>query len=128
MKKLGARQQKFVDEYLKDPNATQAYLKAYPGCSHSTADTNGTQLLGNARVAAVLDQAIEARSKRTDVTVDKVLYDLEATRKTALEAGQYSAAVRCSELQGRHLRMFEKNPKDNKDVFNIIIGEKEAML
>ena len=43
---------------------------------------------------------------RTHITVEKVLRDLEHTRVLALDSGSYAAAVRCSELQGKYLKIF----------------------
>jgi hypothetical protein len=44
--------------------------------------------------------------QRNNITVDKILADLEHTRLLALEKGDLSTATRCSELQGKHLAMF----------------------
>lgn len=49
-----------------------------------------------------MDEALSA----TDITVKKVLSDLEITRVKALGDGRYTAAVRCMELQGKYLGMF----------------------
>ena len=46
----------FVQNYLVDGNATQAYLKAYPNVTYETAVVNGSRLLTNAKVK----EAIEA--------------------------------------------------------------------
>jgi hypothetical protein len=43
-KKLGARQQKFVEEYLQCLNATQAYLSAYPNSSQKAAEVSALNL------------------------------------------------------------------------------------
>jgi hypothetical protein len=49
-RKMTPRQQRFVDEYLLDLNATQAAVRA--GYSARTAEQQGPRLLGNAGVAA----------------------------------------------------------------------------
>jgi len=46
------------------------------------------------------------RRRRVAIDQDKIIYDLEKTRQAAYSAGKFSAAVRCSELMGRHLGMF----------------------
>lgn len=43
---------KFLDIYLVDFNATQAYMQVYPGVDARTAGVNGCRLLANARVKA----------------------------------------------------------------------------
>lgn len=51
---LSARQKKFIVEYLKDSNATQAAIRA--GYSEKNADKIGHQLLGKTRVAQEIAQ------------------------------------------------------------------------
>ena len=70
-KKLTAKQQAFVDEYLKDLNATQACIRA--GYSAKTADRIGPELLGKTWVAAAIQLGMEKRQKRTGITQDMVL-------------------------------------------------------
>ena len=63
----------------------------------------------NRRKPKVIDRLEELEAKAlsgADVTIEKVLKDLEIQRAQALEGGQYAAAVRCSELQGKYLKMF----------------------
>lgn len=68
---LSERQQRFVDAYLIDPNATQAAEKA--GYSAKTAKQQGQRLLTNVDVRAALKSAREERSERTKVDADWVL-------------------------------------------------------
>ena len=50
-KKLTAKQQKFIDEYLIDLNATRAYKAAYPKCkSNEAANAASSRLLRNVKV------------------------------------------------------------------------------
>lgn len=71
MAKLTPKQQRFVDEYLIDLNATQAAIRA--GYSLKTADKIASQLLGKTRVAEAIEQAKAERSERTKITQDDVL-------------------------------------------------------
>lgn len=71
---LNARQTKFVAEYLKDLNATQAALRA--GYSKSTAAFIGAENLKKPQIAAAVSQALEKRAQRTEITQDRVLYEL----------------------------------------------------
>ena len=68
------KQERFVQEYLIDLNATQAAVRA--GYSKKTASEQGTRLLGNVRVQATLQEAIKKRSARTEITQDAVLEEL----------------------------------------------------
>src|SRR4051812_24518347 len=71
---LNDRQRRFVEHYLVDLNATQAAIRA--GYSAATANQIGARLLANVKVAAALAEAQAARSKRTEVTQDRVLLEL----------------------------------------------------
>lgn len=67
------KQQRFVDEYVIDLNATQAAIRA--GYSEKTATTQGPRLLDNVGVLAAIKLGIDARSKRTEITQDRVLQE-----------------------------------------------------
>ena len=71
---LTAKQERFVEEYLIDLNATQAAIRA--GYSERTADVQGPRLLGNVGVAEAIEQAQEERKERTGITQDRVLEEL----------------------------------------------------
>ena len=66
---LTNKQRKFVNEYLRDFNATQAALRS--GYSEKTAYAIGSRLLKNVEVAAAIDERImsadEAAAKLTDI-------------------------------------------------------------
>jgi phage terminase small subunit len=68
---LPARRQRFVEEYLLDLNATRAAIRA--GYSPRTADQQGHRLLTNVEVAAAIAIAQAERSRRTEITADRVL-------------------------------------------------------
>ncbi|PRH24362.1 terminase small subunit [Burkholderia multivorans] len=74
MKELTAKQQRFVDEYLVDLNASAAARRA--GYSVKTADRIGAQLLGKTWVATKVAEAMRARRERTHITQDRVLEEL----------------------------------------------------
>lgn len=71
---LSPRQQRFVEEYLVDLNATQAAFRA--GYSPKTVEQQGSRLLGNVKVAAAIERAKAARSIRTQIKADRVLEEL----------------------------------------------------
>jgi len=71
---LTAKQERFVAEYLIDLNATQAAIRA--GYSENTANKQGPQLLGKTSIAAAIAKAQTKRSKRTEITQDRVLAEL----------------------------------------------------
>jgi phage terminase small subunit len=71
---LTAKQQRFVEEYLTDLNATQAAIRA--GYSVKNAAKIASQLLDKTRVKNAIDKAIAERSRRTGITQDRVLREL----------------------------------------------------
>ena len=71
---LTGKQRRFVDEYLIDLNATQAAIRA--GYSEKTAYSIGQQNLKKLEVAAAIQQAMNKRSQRTEITADRVLQEL----------------------------------------------------
>src|ERR671919_587981 len=71
---LGERQQRFVDEYICDLNATQAAIRA--GYSSRTAKAQGSRLLTNADIQRAVTARMAARSNRTEVAADRVLLEI----------------------------------------------------
>lgn len=76
---LTEKQRRFCDEYLVDLNATRAYMAAYPATrKESTAAKSASRMLRNGKVAEYIQQRIEDRQKRTEITQDRVLRELAA--------------------------------------------------
>ena len=98
------RQQRFVEEYLLDLNATQAAIRA--GYSGHTANEQGARLLANASVAAAVQAAQQARSERVQVTQDDVLRGLRREATLTGEGSSHAARVSAWGLIGKHLGMF----------------------
>lgn len=72
--KLTEKQKRFVEEYLIDLNATQSAIRA--GYSENTAMEQGYQLLQKTSVQNAIQEAMNKRSKRTEITQDRVLQEL----------------------------------------------------
>lgn len=62
---LTSKQQAFVDEYLKDLNATKAYIRA--GYSPKTAEQGAARLFRNVKVQAEIKAAKVERSETTKI-------------------------------------------------------------
>jgi len=101
---LNRKQQAFVDEYAVDRNGKQAAIRA--GYSPRTAEGQASRLLSNAKVRAAVDAKLERLSRKTELTAEKVLRDLEQHRVLALAADNHNAANKASELQGKFLGIF----------------------
>lgn len=113
-KMLNPKQQRFVDEYLIDLNATQAAIRA--GYSEKTAAVIGAENLIKPNIAQAIQKGMNDRKARVEITQDKVLQDIElikqdAMRKKLNNAGDeemlnHNAALKACELQGKHLAMW----------------------
>lgn len=68
------KQERFIEEYLIDLNATQAAIRA--GYSPATAKDIGCENLAKPNIRARIDQAMAERSKRTGVNADRVIQEL----------------------------------------------------
>lgn len=68
---LTPKQKRFVAEYLVDLNATAAAIRA--GYSKKTAEVIGYENLRKPQIEAAINQAIQEREKRTEITQDMVL-------------------------------------------------------
>lgn len=72
--KLTEKQQRFVDEYLIDLNATQAAIRA--GYSVKTADAIGCENLTKPNIQQAIAEHMAERSRRTGVNQDRVVLEL----------------------------------------------------
>jgi phage terminase small subunit len=71
---LTPKQERFVGEYLKDLNATQAAIRA--GYSPSSAAEIGYENLRKPQIASAISEAFKARAERTRVEGDRVVLEL----------------------------------------------------
>lgn len=102
---LNKRQQKFVEEYLLDLNATQAAIRA--GYSAHLANTNATKLLQRTAIQNEIQAQRQEQSKRTQITADWVLTRLREESTPGTEDTGFSPSrVKALELLGKHLALF----------------------
>ena len=126
--KLTPKQTLFVKEYLVDLNATQAAIRA--GYSEKTAYSIGEENLKKPVIAQAIQEGMDKRAERVEITADEVLRDLKELRDICMgrkpvkvtvisniEGAQVpfnvekiivdSAGAKGSlELLGRHLKLF----------------------
>jgi len=98
------RQQRFVDEYIVDLNATQAAIRT--GYSARTANEQGARLLANDSVASAIQAAQQARSERVQISQDDVLRGLQREATRMGERSSHAARVSAWGLIAKHLGMF----------------------
>ena len=88
---LKGKQQRFVEEYLIDLNATRAAIRA--GYSEKTASAIGHENLRKPTIVEAIAEAQAKRSKRLEVTVDSISLEFTEDRKLAHKVKQPGAAV-----------------------------------
>jgi phage terminase small subunit len=151
-KKLTAKQQRFVDEYLIDLNATQAAIRA--GYSKKTAYVIGHENLRKPEIADAIKAKREKVAEKADLSVDWVLNRLRTVAERCMQAEpvldkrgwpvlvetpsgelvpaytfQAAPANRSLELLGKHLGMFpdkvEHTGKDGGPIQTEELGDTE---
>lgn len=90
-KKLTPKQQRFVEEYLIDSNATQAAIRS--GYSKKTAQQTGSENLLKPVIADAIKAGQKDISKRNELTIDDILDELEEARKVAQMEGKGAPMV-----------------------------------
>ena len=116
--KLTSKQAAFVDEYLIDLNATQAYYRAgYRAKNDEIAASNAVRLKGNEKVSRAIEKALADRSVRTQITADYVIQNLQ------------EVAARC--MQKTPVMYFDKVDRCMKQATEVVIdaatGEKKEL-
>ena len=71
---MTAKQERFVEEYLIDLNATQAAIRA--GYSPDSARDIGCENLTKPNIKAAIDRAMAERSRRTGINQDRVIQEI----------------------------------------------------
>ncbi|RFD33856.1 terminase small subunit [Pseudomonas sp. GL93] len=102
---LTAKQQRFVDEYLIDLNATQAAIRA--GYSKKTARQIADQNLSKLDIKAALEKRMQSRSARTEITQDMVLREL-----AKIGFSDIRKVIRWGETQVRMVDREDDAPED----------------
>lgn len=118
MNDLTPKQEMFCKEYIIDLNATQAAIRA--GYSEKTAKEIGCENLTKPNVSKRVQELLDERSKRTEISADYVLNGIKELTERCIQAvpvvqdgeptGEYkfeaNAALKGYELLGKHLKLF----------------------
>lgn len=139
-KKLTAKQKLFIKEYLVDLNATQAAKRAGYAGDDNTLGQVGFENLRKPEIAAAVQDEMNKRAKRTEITADYVLNTIRETvdrcrqaepvevwdpiAKEMVRTGEWkfehSGVLKGCELLGRHLKLFtdktEHSTADGKPI------------
>jgi phage terminase small subunit len=106
---LTPKQQRFIDEYLIDLNATDAYRRAgYAARTDTVARVGGSRLLAKPNIAVAVAEAQQQRAERVELTQDWVLARLRHESQLTGKDASHSARVAALKLIGLHLGMFPR--------------------
>lgn len=117
-RKLSVKQKMFCREYLKDLNATQAAVRA--GYSEKSANRIGAENLTKPYLSEYIQEIMNKRAEKVEISAEEVLNDILATRNTCKELmlteDEYGNPVldkdalngrnKTNELLGKHLKLF----------------------
>ncbi|HCQ9667044.1 TPA: terminase small subunit [Acinetobacter baumannii] len=118
MANLTPKQQRFVEEYLIDLNATQAAIRA--GYSEKTAKEIGSENLTKPNIAKAIQEAQSRLSNKAQVTVEMVVQGLLKEAQDYAEGSTQSARVSAWAHLGKHLGMFKDKIEHSGDPNNPI--------
>jgi phage terminase small subunit len=104
--KLRDKQQRFVEEYLVDFNATQAAIRA--GYSKRTAGKIGTENLQKPAIQGAIRAAQAQLSKKTEVTREMIVAGLLKEAEFYEDGCTHGARVKAWEVLGKHVGMFDR--------------------
>lgn len=128
---MNARQLKFAQEYLKNPEAKESAIKA--GYSKKTAKEKGCFLLKNKEIQEYLKKHRAIAEEKTGLTVEWVLNRFKEISDRCMQAepvmiydgqswvesGEYrfdsSGANKATEMIGKHVGAFEKDNEQKKN-------------
>lgn len=117
---LTPKQQRFVDEYPIDLNATQAAIRA--GYTAKTAEHQGSRLLGYVQIAAAIKIETEKRSAATAIDAEYVLTTIRDTVEDCRgDDGNPTAVLKGCELLGKHLKLFTEKHEYSGSV-NVVVN------
>lgn len=130
-RKLTLKQSDFCKWYIHPDvkgNGTEAARRAgYKG----TDKVLGQVALENLKKPVILEEIERLRQEigeDVQVSIEKVLNDLEELRVKAMDDGKYQAAVRASELQGKWLKMFTDRIEHVQSLDEISDGDLDKLL
>lgn len=128
-RELNDKQMAFCQEYIVDLNATQAAIRA--GYSKKTARAIANKLLTKVDIQAVIEKLKAKREKRTQISADYVLLELNRVKELAINGDeqygnegqllgikrQLSAAVSALAKMGEHVnvRAFDREKDTQQD-------------
>jgi len=101
---LTPKQERFVNEYIIDLNATAAATRA----EYKQPNKQGPRLLVNVGVQAAIQAALARRTERVEITQDMVVNGLHTEAERTGDGASHAARVSAWGLLGKHVGMFKE--------------------
>ncbi len=115
---LNPKQRRFVEEYVRSLNASDAYNRAYGAKSSAVARAAGSRLLAHVNIKAAVDEAMAERARRVELSQDWVVRRLMKAACRKDEAASHAASVSALVALGKHLGMFLDRTRHETDPAN----------
>ena len=100
---LTPKQERFCQLYIELGNASEAYRQSYDADSMAepTVNTKASELLAHGKVTVRLEQLRREHQTRHNLTVDKLLFELETARLAAFEGERVQVAAAVAATMGK---------------------------
>lgn len=125
MKPLTPQQEKFARLVAEGNNQSAAYRQAYPK-SQSWKDTAvnvaGAKMMALGNVSGRVAELRAEGSKKTVITLESHLAELERLRDLALDAGKYEAAINAEVHRGKAGGLYVSKTEDVTDLMRKALG------
>jgi hypothetical protein len=120
--KLTDRQEKFIQEYLVDRNATQACIRA--GYSKKTATVMGSENLLKPHMRSRIDELISKDAEALTITRQEILQDLKNIKDSHKGKGDYPPhALKAIEILNKMLGYNEAEKTEIKHTWSVGFSE-----
>jgi hypothetical protein len=101
MKRLTAKHDQFVVEYIKSGFIGPSYRKVFGNKSDNGARVNGCRLMKQPLIIERIEQVRARMAKRSDITIEKILTDYQDAMALAREQGKANEIVMAATAQAK---------------------------
>ncbi len=119
MQAITAKQRAFVDWYCSasvNMNGTEAAKRAGYRGNRNTLASVAKENLRKPQICREVDSRIAKALSGAEITVEAILRRLTFISNRALAVGKYSSAIKCAELQGKYLGMWNGKARKSIDI------------
>lgn len=125
MKPLTPQQEKFARLVAEGKNQSEAYVLAYPkakGWKPTSIAVAGSKLMALDNVSQTLAGFRNEASKKTVMTLESHIAELERLKELALEAGKFEAAIGAEVHRGKASGLYVVKTEDVTDPLKKAMG------